>query len=141
MKNIEKYTDTKDALEAWNEYHDGGGDMSFAEWSQREYEAPRTPTLLEAAEAVTNTWNAKMPYGSLSRVARAIGHLADAIARETPVRNCDRYRTAKEAFYAFKKMCSTRRCEDCEFDKPGKSQRISCRFNWLYAEAGKDEAK
>lgn len=44
MKNIEKYTNTKDALEAWKKSrwnHKG----LFADWLNYEYEAPRVPTL------------------------------------------------------------------------------------------------
>lgn len=29
MKNIEKYQRTNDAIEEWDKYHDGGGDMPF----------------------------------------------------------------------------------------------------------------
>lgn len=143
MKNIEKYKETQDALDAWRKSVEGGVYLSFDEWAHLEYEPPRAPTLLEAAENVKNTWDAKMPDGSLSRVGTAISQLSDAIAREKakPVRNCDNYRIAEEAFDAFDKMCSTRRCEDCEFDKPGKNQKMSCRFNWLYAEAEKQVSK
>lgn len=49
MNNIEKYKETKDALEAWRQSVEGGVYLSFDEWAQREYEATRAPTLLEAA--------------------------------------------------------------------------------------------
>ena len=47
MKNIEKYTNTKDALEAYNQpkYKN----VPFDKWLDGEYEEPRVPTLLEAA--------------------------------------------------------------------------------------------
>lgn len=143
MKNIEKYKETKDALGAFREWckDHTHSVLTMSVWLDREYEAPPRPTLLEAAESVKKVWDSQWQYGSLSRVAKAISHLADAIDREKPVLNCDKYRTAEEAFDAFDKMCSTRCCEDCEFDKPRKNQRISCRFGWLYAEAGKGEAK
>lgn len=140
MKNIEKYKETKDALEAWRQSVEVGVYLSFDEWAQREYEATRAPTLLEAAEAVTNTWNAKMPYGSLSRVATTIGHLADAIASEKrkPVRNLDRFATADEAaeaYECFRKFCSKVSCSECRFFGRG----IPCVLAWLYEEAEKEE--
>lgn len=128
MKNIEKFPRTNDALEAWRQSCEGGVYLSFDEWAQREYEAPRVPTLLEAAEAVKNTWYSHLPEGSLSRVATTISHLADAIAREKakPVRNCDRFATAEEAVAEFMKICD-KECEPCEDV-----------VAWLYAEAGKE---
>lgn len=56
MRNIEKYKETKDALEAWRQSVEGREYLSFVEWVQREYEAPRVPTILDAAEAVVNEW-------------------------------------------------------------------------------------
>ena len=41
MKNIEKFPRTNDALEAWRQSVRGGVYLSFDEWAQREYEAPR----------------------------------------------------------------------------------------------------
>lgn len=49
MKNIEKYTNTKDAIEAWDTYRYGGGGTPFDIWLECEFEEPRKPTLLEAA--------------------------------------------------------------------------------------------
>lgn len=141
MKNIKKYTNTKDALEAWRQSVEGGVYLSFDEWANREYEAPRAQTLLDAAEAVTNAWYAKMPYGSLSRVATTIGHLADAIEREKakPVLNCDKYRTYEEAFAAYSEMCDSRECKLFNFRYCGNS--IKCALAWIYAEAEKEEAE
>lgn len=141
MKNVEKYKETKDALKAWNKYHDGGGDMPFAGWAEQE---ASLPTLLEAAAAVKTTWDSRWQHCSLSIVEKAFSDLSDAIDREKekPVRNCDRYGTAKEAFYAFEKMCSTNRCcEDCHFDRLRLHCGLNCRFLWLYAEAGKEVAE
>lgn len=140
MKNIEKYKETKDALKAWEKYHDEGGGMLFAAWADEEYIEPRPPTLLEAAETVKNTWHSQWQYGSLSIVAKAISNLSDAIDREEalPVRNCDRYRTAKEAYDAFEKSCCKVPCGECRFSGRGGP----CGFSWLYGEAAdKEEAK
>ena len=61
-----------------------------------------------------------------------------ALKREKakPVRNCDKHRTAKEAFIAFEKMCQSKSCDVCPFSAE-KDESCSCRLNWLYAEADK----
>ena len=90
MKNIEKYTNTKDALEAYNQPK--SKIVPFEEWLECEFEEPRVPTLLEAAKEVVKTWYAKLPGGSIARVGQSIVRLSTAIEREKrkPVRNCDR---------------------------------------------------
>ena len=50
MKNIDKYSETKDALEAYEEYRDGGGVLPLSQWLECEYEEPIVKTLLEAAD-------------------------------------------------------------------------------------------
>lgn len=80
MRNIERYPGTKDAIEAWDAYHDGGGDMPFAVWSEQEYVDTSVPTLLDAAEAVADEWwtmdtEPNVRHGK-------IADLEDAIARE-----------------------------------------------------------
>ena len=87
MKNIEKYTNTKDALEAYNAI--GLDNVPFDEWLKREYEEPCVQTLLEAAKEVVKAWYAKMPEGSIARVGQSIVRLSSAIERETrkPVLN------------------------------------------------------
>lgn len=50
MKNIEKYPNTKDALEAYALHRKAEG-LPLEVWLEREYVAPREPTLLEADEA------------------------------------------------------------------------------------------
>lgn len=136
MKNIEYYYHTKDALEAWRQSVEGGVYLSFDEWAQREYEAPREQTLLEAAEAVADEWyTADVSGGN-------IVNLKNAIAREKskPVRNFDRYKTSDEAYDGFKKMCDgIDKCEHCRFRSCDSICR--CAVAWLYAEAGKEEAK
>lgn len=97
MKNIEKYPNTKDALETYNSLDFKR--VPFDMWLECEFEKPRFPTLLEAAEAVTTAWYADGHDGVLESVRKHVTDLADAIAREKrkPVRNCDRYATAAEA--------------------------------------------
>ena len=135
MKNIEKYTNTKDALEAWDKYHDGGGDMPFAAWAEQE----AVPlTLLEAATEVKETWNAKIPYGALSRVATTISVLADAIEHEKkkPVRNCD-VGTAEEQMKRFNKFCFPIKCSECQLYKD--EYLYTCILRWAqmpYEEGG-----
>lgn len=140
MKNIEKYKYSKNALDAYNSLDFKR--VPFDVWLECEYEDPNPPTLLEAAEEVTNTWKAKMPEGSLLRVALTISHLADAIEREKakPVRNCDRFATADEAaeaYECFRKFCSKVSCNECRFFVRG----IPCVLAWLYEEAEKEETK
>ena len=87
MKNIEKYTNTKDALEAYNSLDSKM--VSFDAWLECEIEEPRVPTLIKAAQEVVKTWYAKIPEGSLARVGQSIVRLSTAIEREMrkPVRN------------------------------------------------------
>ena len=89
MKNIEKYTNTNDALAAYNAL-----DLKkdpFGVWHECKIEEPRVTTLLEAAQEVVKTWYAKIPEGSIARVGQSIVRLSTAIEREMrkPVRNCD----------------------------------------------------
>ena len=136
MKNIEKYTNTKDALKAYNSL--GLNKTPCDAWLECEFEEPRVPTLLEAAKEVVKTWYAKLPEGSIDRVRQSIVRLSTAIEREKrkPVRNCDKYRTAKEAFIAFEKMCQSKSCDVCPFSTE-RDESCSCRLNWLYSEADK----
>lgn len=130
MKNIEKYPNTKDALEAWRRYD---GYALFTDWLQREYAAPREPTLLEAADKFLREYN---------RLGKHIGEcaleLAEAVAREKqqPVRNIDRFATAEEACEVFKRMCEHSDCDSCKYNR--RYTVSKCIVAWLYAEA--DEA-
>ena len=139
MKNIEKYPNTKDALAAYNALD--LKKVPFDVWLECEFEEPRVTTLLEAAQEVVKTWYAKIPEGSIARVGQSIVRLSSAIDREKhkPVRNCDKYKTAEEAYTAFMKMCCDRPCLGCEFDSSKSS--CGCRFSWLYDEAVNEEAK
>lgn len=137
MRNRDKYQLTNDAIEAWDKYHDGGGDMPFDKWLKCEFEDPSAPTLQEAAEALVKEF---YRY-NIDRYSfeRCMERLSEAVKSEKakPVRNCDRYKTAEEAYYAIYKMCYAHNCKDCRFKEGG----IPCRFLWLYEEAEKDEAK
>ena len=135
MKNYEKYTNTKDALEAYNKLNPR---ELFETWLELEFEDPNEQTLLEAAKAVVKAWYAKLPEGSIVRVGQSIVRLSSAIDREKrkPVRNCDKYRTAEEAHQALKEFCGKYQCRDCRF---GDSTRTAgCVLEWLYEEAGKE---
>lgn len=139
MKNIEKYTNTKDALEAYNQPK--SKIVPFEEWLECEYEEPRVQTLLEAAQEVVKTWYAKLPEGSIERVRQSIVRLSTAIEREKrkPVRNCDKYRTAEDAHVALAELCGKNECRICRF---GDSTRTAgCVLEWLYEEAEKEETK
>lgn len=140
MRNIERYPGTKEAIKAWDAYHDGGGDMPFAAWAEQEYTEPSIPTLLEAAEAVANEWwtmdtEPNVRHGK-------IADLEDAIAREKakPVRNFDKYKTSKKACDGFSEMCKgVEACVNCRF---GSSTSIAgCAIAWLYSEAEKEAPK
>ena len=89
MNNIEKYPNTKDALAAYNALD--LKKVPFDVWLECEFEEPRVPTLIKAAQEVVKAWYAKIPEGSLDRVGQSIVRLSTAIEREMrkPVRNCD----------------------------------------------------
>ena len=138
MKNIEKYTNTKDALEAYNKLNSR---ELFEKWLELEFEEPSVPSLLEAAKAVVKAWYAKLPEGSIARVGQSIVRLSSAIDREKrkPVRNCDKYRTAEEAHVALAEFCGKNECGSCRCGDRKKT--AGCVLEWLYEEAGKEEMK
>ena len=80
MKNIEKYNETKCAMDAYNQSK--SKNIPFDVWLELEYTEPHMQTLLEAAETVTTVWKSKPPEGSLTNLWNAIINLADAIERE-----------------------------------------------------------
>ena len=139
MKNVEKYTNTKDALEAYNSLD--SKTVSFDTWLVCEYEEPCVLDLLKAAKAVVKAWYAKMPEGSIARVGQSIVRLSSAIDREKrkPVRNCDKYRTAEEAHVALAEFCGKNECRICRFGDSTKT--AGCVLEWLYEEAAKEETK
>lgn len=130
MKNIEKYPDTNDTLDAFRAY------------MEKKYETPPPPppTLLEAAEAVKNEWYTTFPNVMLDTLCEKIVDLENAIAREKskPVRNCDRYRTAEDADAGFVAMCEgIDKCEHCRLYK----NHVRCSIAFLFAEADKEKTK
>ena len=125
MKNIEKYSNTKDALEAYNSL--ANESIPFDEWLKSEYEEPSDQTLLEAAQEVVfevaqavvlsaspavvyDTWYSDLPKGTSMKIIVAIRHLAAAIAREKckSIRNCDRFDTFEKARTAWFEECCER---------------------------------
>ena len=118
MKNIEKYTNTKDAIEAYNRLSDKR--VTFYTWLECEFEETRVPTLLEAAAEMVYAWKSEVTPGYTARFSKAIGRLSDAIAREKskPVRNCD----------AFSKDEVLKILEDRSFSKEDT-------IEWLYGKA------
>ena len=125
MKNIEKYHETKAALEAYNKLD--FKKVPFDIWLECEYEEQHVQTLLEAAEAVV-----KVVYGTF------VADLRSAVEREKakPVRNFNKYKTAKDALTGFNEMCSEKHCDRCQFSAERNECNI-CKLNWLYAEAGR----
>ena len=138
MKNIDKYTNTKDALEAYN---NSVKNVPFDEWLECEYEDQIFPTLLEAAEGALKSFEERDQYGDLELVKDRMRQLSVAIKREKakPVLNFEKYKTNDEAFVAYTKMCDSRECKIFHFRYCGNS--IKCVLAWLYAEAEKEEAE
>lgn len=136
MKNIEKYQYSKSALDAYNRLDFKR--VPFDEWLECEDEEPPKPTLLEAAEAVVN-----IIAGTPTVVTRSLfRELRLAVEREkaNPVRNFNKYKTAKEALSEYRQMCRETYCKKCPYEDGG-FDYAGCSFNWLYAEAEKDKAK
>ena len=137
MKNIEKYHETKAAIEAYN--HQKSKNVPFDVWLECDYEEPREKTLLEAAEAVIDEWYYTQQNVTLNDIGEKIVDLKNAIDRERrkPVRNCDKYKTVKEASIAFAKMCEGTECEKCCYNNSTR-RAYGCRFAWIYSEVGKE---
>lgn len=130
MKNIDKYNESKAALNAYNSII--SKKVPFEMWLELEYEDPPKPTLLDAAEAIVKTVSST-PTSVTRNLFREL-RLAVEREKANPVRNCDKYRTAKEAFIAFKKMCQSKSCDVCPFSAQ-RNECLSCILNWLYSEA------
>lgn len=136
MKNIEKYTNTKDALAAYNAL--GLKEVPFDTWLECEVEEPRVPTLIEAAQEVKEAWFANMYPRYFPQVSEAFSCLWDAVEREKrkPVCNKDKYMTANEAIKGFREMCNgITHCVDCRF------RHVNCGIAWLYEKAGKEDVR
>lgn len=133
MNNIEKYPKTEDALRAWK---NSGAGTPYVDWLKDEYRELHTPTLLEAAERVNrihreiNDWE--------DGLEDAFCELDVAIRRKMHnPRNCEKYKTADEAWGAFTNLCDRyERCENCPVFKhrePGRDDK--CFAAWLYMDA------
>ena len=135
MKNIEKYPNTKDALDAYNKLNSR---ELFETWLELEFEEPRESTLLEAAEELKNTLSQKDI--TLHDVAVALSRLTAAIESEKQKSPCnfDKYKKPEDAMRAFKLMCDNMECNRCPYNQGG---AFNCKFAWLYAKAGKEETK
>lgn len=81
MTNIEYYTNTKDAIEAWKN-SEWIHKSLFDDWLKQEYVEPRQPTLLEAADDALRAWDRRDEYGSLAWVKDRMRQLSVAIKRE-----------------------------------------------------------
>ena len=138
MKNIEKYHETKSALEAYNQSK--SKNMPFEVWLELEYKEPRMQTLLEAAETVVTIWKSNFLEGSLTNIWNAIANLSEVIKLEKakPVRNFNKYKTAKDANEGFIKFCEINECDKCRY---GSSRGSGCLIDWLYDEAKNEAGK
>ena len=134
MKNIEKYTNTKDALEAYN---NSVKNVPFDEWLELEYKEPHERTLLEAAKLVANEY-----YICGTPTEKSLRILGESVDRELkkPVLNFNKYKTAKDALTGFNEMFSEKHCDRCQFSAE-RNECFVCKLNWLYAETEKEEAK
>lgn len=139
MKNIEKYTNTKDALAAYNAL--GLNQVPFDTWLECDVEEPRVQTLLEAADEMVYAWKSEFKPGYSARVSKAIGRLSDAIERETrkPFRNCDKYGTVDDALEGFTVFCRKYTCGKCHFRNQVRPD--GCAIAWLYEKAGKEDVR
>ena len=136
MKNIEKYNESKAALNAYNSII--SKKVPFDVWLECEYEEPPKPTLLKAAEAIVNIVSST-PTSVTRNLFREL-RLAVEREKANPVRNFGKYRTAKDAFAGFNKMCEEKKCSMCPFSAE-RNECINCGFNWLFAETEKEVSK
>ena len=139
MKNIEKYTNTKDALEAYDSLCNKK--VTFYTWLELEYEEPRAQTLIEAAQSVIDDWYATRPDVNDHSFGLKIIALENAIDREKakPVRNCDKYKTAEDAYRSFLNFCKKGLgCLYCRFKN---NKFLECSILWAYEEAENEDAK
>ena len=136
MKNIERYSNTKGALEAY-ELRDKAMSHTFHEWCYLECNEPRPLTLLDAlrtARAILTpiSLTAFQPAG-YKKIVQAIE------AEETrPKTNYERFGTAGEATQYFRMEC--RMYGDCNYCpmkdiymNPCNFGRMSCFAKWLYS--------
>lgn len=140
MKNIEKYPNTRDAMEAFREWYKDHKHsvLTMSEWLEKDYDHHPQTTLLESAESVIKEWRrSNVEFCSFERFIDRLSHAVECEKRR-PIRNFDKYKTAEDAFYGFKEMCfpnGVNECKDCRFNNI-KDFGI-CGFAYLYAEAEK----
>ena len=133
MKVIDKFPNTKDAIDAYNNLV--SKTMPFDKWLECEFidqlKEPPKPTLLDAAIGVIAAW--EKWYENFSQLENKIYDLCSAIELEKmkPVRNCDKYKTVEESKMAFMEMCNKTKCRECKFKDV---RPINCYSEWLRAE-------
>lgn len=142
MTNAEKYPNTQGALEAWRMYGDRGGDKPFDLWLSLSADVVPAPTLQEAAERLimdyVNNLSKDVPNESWENLRKAVKR-----EKKKPVKNFDRFATAKEAEAAFGAMCASRKdpylcsrgCPVEAIRKKYGDNKSKCDILWLYAEA------
>ena len=134
MTNLEKYPNTADAVNAWNEYRAYvNSNISFENWLGLDYIKPLT--LLEAAKAARD-WmvssNDDNGLGVRVRNRLSVAILAEELRLK---RNFERFATAEEAFDAFRKACRVQRCEACHLKNKIMARSggyVPCTVRWLY---------
>ena len=139
MKNIEKYNESKAALNAYNSLPFKR--VPFDVWLECEYKDPHSLNILEAAEEVTTAWHAMMPHSSNSRFAETVSLLSESINREKEKsgRNFNRYMTWDSAYDGFRKFCNKNKCSTCRFHELG--PKVNCVLAWIYDEVEKEDTK
>ena len=129
MKNIEKYTKTKDALEAYAANRNNEC-RTFEGWLDGEYVEPIAPTLMDAkvgnAAAMREAVVAVVKVGYPHNFQKEAPHIraycyeiTTAIkkcfaALSSPPRNCD-VGTVDEQLNRFSAFCMSRKCNECPF--------------------------
>lgn len=106
--------------------------------------ANNAKAMREALEAIANeirTWRSSVV--GITPGERRLLNVARA-ALSAPPRNCDRFRTAKDAETAFDAMCAQKRIGKCiplGCPVPSHTGAESCEVAWLFAPAGEAEGK
>ena len=136
MTNQEKYPNTADAVNAWNEYRAySNSNISFEKWLGLDYIKPLT--LLEAAKAARDWMEGGTVIGAEGPAA--FKKLMDAIVAEEarPKHNFEQIKTADEAYEIFKKICCRDNlCKGCRLKKQDKDSFGDidlCIMHWLYS--------
>lgn len=134
MKNIDKYPNTKDALEAY-QARDKGMFTTFSEWCEDEYKDSKPLTLLEALRTA-KTILLPVPLNNFQLAGyRKIIQAIDA-EDARPKRNYERFATMEEAYSYFNRKCNeSSLCNLCIRWTSRKNglcmDKASCFANWL----------